>query len=1188
MAEVDDEEPGTKTSSDDIASPELPTASGTLLPAPIASLVSFATKSSSVSLQLGTFIGGLAINGAKATTLTGLELSRSVVETIFLRAGREVADRSTGGLGKDEAEGLLERSILALHRTLTHASFVVAAGFHLSSASLASSSTLSLHVLSSLNAVLGSTESSRAIASIVTLIRREFDNPETGAKGERIGVADLLVGVCGLALVQSWCWKQTEKDRISKGAEAIIWDVVVLDDGTRADVADGRTDQEVIIPDALHEQRAEFVSDVPGAQNALLRSTSERVGGLQELGRSDPTSDDAEINLRRQILEQMPSAANVSITSETVTTKTITVEVSGPDQLCLSPPPGMLVAEEKTWCGHPQASSDDSRPPGTTLHRVVYQTTKERLRSTSLERENPSDLGREPLSVQNQVTEVLPDDPSSSASSTTLDVSPLPSPYSEKGYDFQSPFETLTSGGESERPSKVQRKDSVTGSSAQTKRSSKSWSVQQNAANQKRLRKPNATSPPGSGSEKPGPLNLKLPLPKAAAKSKQTEPAKTEKKGGLRRALRKRTSNTSVANFWSKDGSTPVLSTVEKQRDSKPAWGSGLKPVSSKPARPPRLPVPQTHSRPSLNKDLPREPQRGNPNYFSSRDLGLARPPRSPSRASLYSVHERRRDSFVSTTDTYSLIAAESARPGSPVQYRSQLGASSSHARADSSTNAAVNRLAPPSPTPTRHRPSNSYAPSIYTLHTNNSETSLMLASRPPPSALDDQESVMRLHNGGVIEGIFPTAHFVRNITRFIRFASAAYGSSFLKFMGIASSTESKAIERDISHHYEHYSFSNHTRLPPSTILLSSFVDPQGGTNAAGETDTGVPLVHYVSLDHDSKAVVLACRGTLGFEDVLTDISCEYTDLHWRGKSYKVHKGIQASARRLIEGGGGRVMATIKAALEEFPEYGFVLCGHSLGGAVAAILAILLAIPDASNGGGSTFVTAATPPQSPLLLRSASFDNTSLPPVPIKLPPNRRIHVYAYGPPATISPSLRVATRGLVTTIVNRQDLVPYLSLGVLHDLQAVALAFKTDTSNAKGEVRRRVWEGLKSGLAERVFGDEAVPAVSPAHGSVGDEDQWALSALKSLRVNMLSSKLCPPGEVFVVETQRVLQRHAFTPGNDAAKLGRPATRAVLRYVRDVEGRFGEVRFGASMLGDHSPGRYEASLAALGKGVLEG
>jgi hypothetical protein len=98
--------------------------------------------------------------------------------------------------------------------------------------------------------------------------------------------------------------------------------------------------------------------------------------------------------------------------------------------------------------------------------------------------------------------------------------------------------------------------------------------------------------------------------------------------------------------------------------------------------------------------------------------------------------------------------------------------------------------------------------------------------------------------------------------------------------MGISTSTSSPGSktnkEIDTAHHHEHHSFSTHTQLPASTILVSSFVNPQGGTDSTGQTKSGVPMVHFVSLDHESKAVVLTCRGTLGFEDVLTDMTCDY------------------------------------------------------------------------------------------------------------------------------------------------------------------------------------------------------------------------------------------------------------------------------------------------------------------------
>lgn len=676
-----------------------------------------------------------------------------------------------------------------------------------------------------------------------------------------------------------------------------------------------------------------------------------------------------------------------------------------------------------------------------------------------------------------------------------------------------------------------------------------------------------------SGSEDSG---IKSPTSKAAhPKRSKSEgiPAKlTEKKASLRTALKKG-SGTSLAHLLNKEPAAPMRGAPSnaRQEPARPPWGApNSKPPKQPSIRPPPI---QRHSDTNVARSVPNAPQRGNPNYFSSKDLGYLKAKdhsRSPSAASYYSVHEHRRDSIVSQTDTYS-IHSNYSRPGSPTALRSQVKAQSSMILASSEKNTVTQ---PPSSPVKTHRRGHSYVPSIYTLYPNDSSTSLVLAARSKQSMLEDPETIESLSRTGWVEGMFPRHHLVANITRFVRFASASYGSRFLRVLGMTNAKQPTSKDLSALHHHEHSSFSNHTQLPADTILLSSFVDPQGGTDSSGNTNTGIPMVHFVSLDHDSKAVVLTCRGTLGFEDVLTDMTCDYDQLVWRGRSYSVHKGIYASARRLINGSEGRVMATIKAALEEFPDYGLVLCGHSLGGGVTAVLAIMISEPTADGNG---FVTA---------MEGNGLPVEGIQSVPsLSLPSGRPVHAYAYGPPATISPSLQRATRNLVTTIVNGRDLVPYLSLGVLHDLQAVALAFKNDDSGAKAEVRNRVWDGLARGW----YSGPEKPEVEKER-----DDQWAYAALKVLRSSMLSSKLVPPGEVFMVECEDVLAREAFvgdrTNGEEgaAAEIGRLAKRSRLKYVRDVERYFGEVKFVGSMLLDHSPGRYEASLAALGKGVLGG
>ena len=455
----------------------------------------------------------------------------------------------------------------------------------------------------------------------------------------------------------------------------------------------------------------------------------------------------------------------------------------------------------------------------------------------------------------------------------------------------------------------------------------------------------------------------------------------------------------------------------------------------------------------------------------------------------------------------------------------------------------------------------------------------------------------------GKVPGTFPDRHLVKTVRRFARFASASYGRAFLQFMGLTEEGKppgdsKEEISLDV-HHHEHKSFSAHTGLPSHTIILSSFYDPQGVTGAEWSWAAMSPLIHFVSLDHESKAVVLTCRGTLGFEDILTDMTCDYDDIVWQGHTYKVHRGIHASARRLIGGSGSRVMATIKATLDENPEYGLVLCGHSLGGAVAALAAILISEPT-NNTTGQAFVTSA-PPKF-LTQTSSNTVRTSVP--PIQLPAGRPIHVYSYGTPATVSEPLRLATRGLITTVVNASDIFPSLSLGTLHDFRSIALHLKHDTSDAAKNVTQRVWKRIRQGLH---FDATTMPNGPPlpedmAGDGVG-EDEWAWTLLQQLRGLMTNFKLVPPGEVFILETTRVFDRLSADVKKEMAygadvnddnktekvyrALGRPATRVQLKWIRDVQGRFAELRFGRDMFGDHSPGRYESGLSALENGVCD-
>ncbi|RAL11043.1 lipase [Aspergillus homomorphus CBS 101889] len=1141
-----------------------------LLPRPLASMVSFMTQSTSLSLRIGTLVGGVALDGARATTLTGLELSRAMIEGIITRAGRDVAIRSSGEFGRAEAESLLERSLATLHTTITSASFFAAASFHLSSATLSSAANVSQSLLSTLDATLGSTESSRAIAAIVTLFRselRDLNNTEFGheLRAERIGVADLLVGCVGFALLQRWGRKNTERHARGIGGVESIWDVVILDNGVRADVVGTRQIEQpkATLADFCEEaNRSSFMTTGDNDEvfdavqrPASIADTSEEPHLPIFTQNSHQVSDE---DIRSYIMRQLPQDCRASIRTDLVTARTITVEVFDDNVGEITAPPGTMMIEERH---HDDITSRSTSRGQCPKHILVFRTAFTRSNNTELGSANQQasveyQAGNEQelscshhQGVVNQPCATATTDPIESAKDTLLE--------SEQFQPEESPdyFSTINARIVIPNPSKLDRGHSTHRYVDKRESPSKDNSMKPSISKvtQKVRSVHNVKKDSGkSSSTKPFADRGKSSSSSANAPQQGKSPKDT--------ANTRKTSSQQRAAKYDRGGAHEAATASPKRGASSPVANRGL----------PRIPL---HEHRLKSAPIPEA------RHSEARSASNA----SKSRTEYYAIHEKSEETLISQTNAYA-PGSPNTRPGSPAARRAHVRSSSSLSltRSESDVTIYLTTDGRPSSSVLQHQP-RTLSPSLYSLATAGSETSLILAHRPRNSAYDESEALQSLNRDGTVPGIFPAKHFVQNIRRFCRFSSASYGSHALKVMGVPRMTSVLPYEE--ASRPEHSDFSDHTGLPASTILLSSFVDSAGGTNAAGETESGIPLVHYLFLDHDSKAVVLTLRGTWGFEDILTDMTCEFDDLEWQGRNWKVHKGMHASAKRLLMGGGGRVMLTIRAALEEFPEYGLVLCGHSLGGGVAALLATMISEPS-SDAYGASFTTTSY--QSTSLSPTATNSNDQPGNNAFFVPPGRPIHVYAYGPPATMSPFLRRATRGLITTIVNGQDVVPCLSLGILHDMHSVAVAFKGDISGARSHVGFRVWEGFRQSIVKKFYVDEPPILTHAGHG-VG-EDAWAWNTLKMLREEMNAPKLLPPGEVFLVETMRVLQRNAFTSevsGDGYPLLGRPATRAQLTFVRDVEASFGELRFGSGMFSDHNPARYEASLAALARGILD-
>ncbi|RMZ89028.1 hypothetical protein DV736_g3747, partial [Chaetothyriales sp. CBS 134916] len=1029
----------------------------TLLPSPVATLISAGTGIGALGVKAGTRVAGWGLYAGREGALRTLSLGRTAAEGIFFLAGQDVALHTTSELGQQDAAHILARAIGLLNSTISTASFIASSGFYTTEVILKSVSASTEKTLSILNAIFGSTESSKAVASVITLLTNELNKPETG---EVLSYFCILSGVISFVLLQRWGRRKTLLDFRDSGGEVPIWDVVVDDRGFRADVVGTRRQETITLTTGAAAPTMAFVSpDAEDEFDALERGTL--FGDCQVILNEDdqPIPSDEEIYTR--IAAQAPDDAVVNITTETIQAKTIRVDIRHKKAAHIDPPRGTIMVAERLNHGQP---GEGDGPNQTIIFR------------TALKRSNNTEIGpyKQLQTRSSDETNDLLD---------TEESLVMAGPRSEE--NFEAATGTAKRPDDELGPERVDREPPVRTDSSDCP-----------AANQKKSRRPVLVQSNSAS---------KIPV----SRSSKDKPAKTSRQEAgnkIKRALK--TLSPSSSSTALKDSHTLL---------------PRRKPAGDKPL--PRLPRFTLASEATAITPTRIYPLATRSNGHSPLPSPLvASSPQQTTSSTYFSLQRSRRNSGVEQTDTYSIQSG--SRSGSPTFRRTHTRTTSGISKTKSElslqdTDARRDSLR-------HHQRTRSFVPSLYSMASKHSDEAVVLQPRravPRKSIYEDSKIVNQLMDEGTVPGIFPDRHLVKSVRRFCRFATASYGSSFLHLMGLTSegkppgkSTELTALNVE---HHEHESFSAHTGLPADTILLSSFYDPQGVTgNTEWSSSAFSPLTHFVSLDHESKAVVLTCRGTLGFEDILTDLTCDYDDILWQGQSYKVHRGIHASARRLRSGNGSRVMATIKASLEEFSDYGLVLCGHSLGGAVAALVAILISEPT-HNTTGQAFVTSATPK----LLTNASSPRSPTETAPIALPSGRPIHVYSYGTPATVSEPLRLVTRGLITTVVNASDFVPSLSLGTFHDLRAIALHLKHDASDARNKLVARVWNRIRSFLLlSGEVGIHGPPMLEVAGDGVG-EDQWAWNLLQQLRGKMTNFKLVPPGEIFVLEMTRVFDR---------------------------------------------------------------
>jgi len=235
---------------------------------------------------------------------------------------------------------------------------------------------------------------------------------------------------------------------------------------------------------------------------------------------------------------------------------------------------------------------------------------------------------------------------------------------------------------------------------------------------------------------------------------------------------------------------------------------------------------------------------------------------------------------------------------------------------------------------------------------------------------------------------------------------------------------------------------------------------------------------------------------------------------------------------------GKPVQLAVQEALYSNPDYELVMCGHSLGAGVAAILGMKWADP-----------------KTCLTVRSSG------------LPVGRRVFVYCVAPPALTDAALSKLANRLIVSFVYSHDVVSRLSLGSVRDLKNAALWLCEAETKHEGEG----WAGVTTRAKQWKAG-----AGSP------DDPHWFIAVRKTLEANMQMSNMFPPGHVlWAMRDSDLHPSHRSYLDPPSTSNVRGADKLRLFEVLDVEKVFSQIVFAKDMLKAHMPHQYDKVLHDL-------
>ncbi|XP_044501871.1 uncharacterized protein LOC123222911 isoform X2 [Mangifera indica] len=268
--------------------------------------------------------------------------------------------------------------------------------------------------------------------------------------------------------------------------------------------------------------------------------------------------------------------------------------------------------------------------------------------------------------------------------------------------------------------------------------------------------------------------------------------------------------------------------------------------------------------------------------------------------------------------------------------------------------------------------------------------TGTVASPKSPPSSRSVSEILATIQRSKI--GIEDWSLSDLTIGLYLIYLHQASLNPFEEVKGVQITTE--AIVQDLIYHVElakgsykggALGLAKHSMLRESNILKfeknSSVMRPG----------------YYIGIDPRKKLLIFGIRGTHSVYDLITDIvSSNDEEVTFEG--FSTHFGTAEAARWFLR----HEIGTIRQFLENHEGYRLRLVGHSLGGSIASLLAIMLRKKSSKELGFSPDIVSAV----------------------------------GYATPPCVSREVAESCSGFVTTVVLQDDIIPRLSIASLSRLR--------------------------------------------------------------------------------------------------------------------------------------------------------